>query len=235
MAKLLKILGRITGGILEWVLILVIFAAFAIRFSAVQTYIGELATDYLSKEMKAEFRIGKVDIYFFDRVALDDVFVRDPKGDTLASLETIKVQLSLLNLNADRIVIKNVTLENGRVGINRDSITGDYNYFFITDYFDSGPKKKKKKQNNVLIRSLDIENVHLTYDDYRKSYNDFGMDYDHLNLREVTLHAKDITIVGNSYAFNVEHLSAKEKCGLILNRLQASAEVSDKGILLYIV
>jgi len=233
MAKLLKIVSRILGGILEWILVIVIFIAFAVRTSAVQTYIGRLATDFLSKEMDAEFRIGKVDIYFFDRVALDDVFVRDQKGDTLASLESIKVQLSLLNLSANKIVLKNITLKEGRVGIDRDSLTGDYNYWFITDYFDSGTKTKKKKEpTDLTIRSLDIENVHLTYNDYRKTYNEFGIDYDHLDLRNVVLHAKDFSIRGKNYAFVVDHLSAKEKCGLDLKRLSTGCVIGEKGIFL---
>jgi len=230
MAKLLKIVSRIIGGILEWVLILVIFVAFAVRTSAVQTFIAQKATAFLSKEMDAEFRIGKVDLYSFDRVALDDVFVRDQQGDTLASLGSIKVELDLFSLGGSRIVIDNITLKEGRVGLNRDTITGDYNYWFITDYFDSGPSKKPKKKTNLTINSLDIDNVHLTYDDYRKTYNEFGMDYDHLDLRNVQLHARNFTIRGKEYAFVLDHLSAKEKSGLDLKRLQAKCAIGSKGI-----
>ena len=84
MAKVLKILGRIVGISFEWVLLVLILFAFAIRTSQFQTYLGSLATNFLSKELNTELRIGKIDIVFFDKVYLKDVFVRDLHGDTLA-------------------------------------------------------------------------------------------------------------------------------------------------------
>lgn len=233
MAKLLKITGRIIGGTFEWLLILLIVIAFAIRTSRVQTFLAEVATDFLSKELHTELRIGKVDIYFFDRLALDDVFVRDLKGDTLASLGSIQVVLSSLNLATNKVTLSNISLEEGRVGVNRDTLTGDYNYEFIVDYFDSGSSKhKKKKPMQVTVRSLDIDHVDITYDDYRKSYSDFGMDYDHLGFRDVVLHAKDFRTEGKNFSFTLQKLSAREKCGIFLRRLQGSCKVGEKGIFL---
>lgn len=232
MANLLKITSRILGGILEWVLFLLIFALFAIRYSAVQTYVAGVATDFLSKEMKAEFHIGKVDIFLFDQVELTDVFVRDPKGDTLASLGTVRVRVSLLNLNPDKPVLNEISLEDGRVAISRDSVTGDYNYFFITDYFDSKPSGKPKKKTDVTIRELNLKNIHFTYDDNRKGVNDYGMDYDHLDFTDLFLYAHDFTIKGKEYRVELDKLSAREKSGLKLQKLSTSAFIGDKGIFL---
>ncbi|MES2555827.1 MAG: translocation/assembly module TamB domain-containing protein [Bacteroidota bacterium] len=232
MAKILKILAKIIGSTLEWLLILIIAVAFAIRTSPFQTYLAELATDYLSKELDTELHIGKVDIYFFDRLALDDVFVRDQHGDTLASLGSIDVTLQSLNLSANKMVLKNIALNNGRVGISRDSIKGDYNYAFIADYFNSGSKKKGSEPMDVTVRSLDIDQVDITYDDYRKTYNEFGMDYDHLDFRNVVLHTNEFESDGKTFAFDIEQLSASEKCGIVLNRLEAHCLIGYRGILL---
>lgn len=232
MAKILKILAKIIGGTLEWSLILIIAVAFAIRTSTFQTYLAELATNYLSKELDTELHIGKVDIYFFDRLSLDDVFVRDQHGDTLASLGSIDVTLQSLNLNANKMVLKNIALNEGRVGISRDSLEGEYNYAFIADYFSSGSKKKGSDPMDVTVRSLDIDQVDITYDDYRKTYSEYGMDYDHLDFRNVVLHTKGFESDGETFAFDVEKLSASEKCGIVLRRLEARCLIGSRGILL---
>lgn len=232
MAKLLKILAKIIGSTLEWSLILIIAVAFAIRTSAFQTYLAELATDYLSKELDTELHIGKVDIYFFDRLSLDDVFVRDQQGDTLASLGSIDVTLQSLNLSANKMTLRNIALNEGRVGISRDSVKGDYNYAFIADYFSSGSKSTGSKPMDVTVRSLDIDQVDITYDDYRKSYNDYGMDYDHLNFKNVILEVNEFESDGKTFAFNLEKLSAREKCGIVLHRLKARCLIGYRGILL---
>ncbi|TSJ44757.1 translocation/assembly module TamB domain-containing protein [Fluviicola chungangensis] len=234
MAKVLKILGRIVGISFEWVLLVLILFAFAIRTSQFQTYLGSLATNFLSKELDTELRIGKIDIVFFDKVYLKDVFVRDLHGDTLASLNQIMVRVKNFDLGGDYINLKSVGLSKGRVGIERDSITGDYNYEFIADYF-SGKKSKKKKSDppKVTIENVDVEWVTISYDDNRKGRNTYGMDYDHLRFKDVILHIVDFKEEKGILAFQVKHLQTQEKCGFWLKRLFANAVIDPhKGILL---
>lgn len=234
MAKVLKILGRIVGISFEWVLLLLILFAFAIRTSQFQTYLGTLATNFLSKELDAEFRIGKIDVVFFDKVYLKDVFVRDQHGDTLASLQQIMVRVKDFDLSGDYIRLKSVGLLNGRVGIERDSINGDYNYEFIADYF-SGKKSHKKKSDppSVTVDNIDIEWVTISYDDNRKDYDEFGMDFSHLKFQDVILHITNFREEKGIMAFQLKHLQTKEKSGFWLKRLFAKALINpDKGVML---
>ncbi len=234
MAKVLKILGRIVGISFEWVLLVLILFAFAIRTSQFQTYLGTLATNFLSKELNTELRIGKIDIVFFDKIYLKDIFVRDLHGDTLASLNQIMVRVKNFDLGGDYINLKSVGLLKGRVGIERDTITGDYNYEFIADYF-SGKKSKKPKSDppKVTIENVDIEWVTISYDDNRKGRNTYGMDYDHLKFNDVILHITKFKEEKGVIAFQVSHLQTQEKSGFWLKRLFANAIINpDKGVLL---
>nr|WP_294859382.1 translocation/assembly module TamB domain-containing protein [uncultured Fluviicola sp.] len=234
MAKVLKILGRIVGISFEWVLLLLILFAFAIRTSQFQTYLGSLATNFLSKELNTELRIGKIDIVFFDKVYLKDVFVRDLHGDTLASLNQIMVRVRSFDFGGEYIHLKSVGLLKGRVGIERDSINGDYNYEFIADYF-SGKKSRKTKSEppKVTVDNVDIEWVTISYDDNRKGRNTFGMDYDHLRFNDVILHIVDFKEEKGILAFQLKHLQTQEKSGFWLNRLFANAVIDPhKGVLL---
>lgn len=233
MAKLLKIIGRIIGISFEWLFILIIVFAFSIRTSTFQTYLGKMVTDFLSKELEAEFRIGKIDVVFFDKIYLHDVFVRDQHADTLASLAQIMVRVKDFSFSGDRIELRSVNLLTGKVGIERDSINGDYNYEFIADYF-SGNKTKTKGSDppKVTIEALNIENVDVSYDDYRKGYNTFGMDYDHLDLKNIYLHISGFTEEAGIVHLDIDHLSAYEKSGFWLNKLQAHLQLDpNRGML----
>lgn len=207
---------------------------FAIRTSQFQTFLGEVATNFLSKELDAELRIGKIDVQFLDKLLLKDVFVRDQNGDTLASLNRIEVIVESLDLQKNKVTLSNIQLLEGRVGISRDSLKGDYNYWFITDYFDSGkPSKKKTKPINLVIQSLDISKVNISYDDNRKGYSDYGMDYDHLFFNEVELHAKQFKVGDGTFSFFLAHLSTEERCGFKLKRLRSNCFIDqDRGIFL---
>lgn len=230
MTKLIKILGRIVGTTLEWVSVLIIFLVFAVRTSWFQTYLASIATDFLSSELKTTLRIDKVDIYFFDRVNLKGVFVRDLHGDTLASLENIDVALSTFDIEKNEFSLRKIELNVGKVGIHRDSVKGDYNYWFITDYFASESSSPPPKAPLITIHNLDLNRIDFDYQDYRKSYNEFGMDYDHLEFDNIQLHVRDLVTDGKNFNFDLRHLSTEEHAGFKLRQFKALCEVGDKGI-----
>ena len=230
MTKVFKIIGRFLGISLEWILITIIVFAFAIRTSPVQTYLAQKATEFLSKELNTTIRIDKVSIVFIDRVALDGVFILDQQKDTLASIETIYVTLDELNLDKNYIKLGKAELEKGRIHINRDKITGDYNYWFLSDYFSSGKSTSVKKPMKISLSQLQLSDINFKYDDYRKDYSTYGMDFDHLNLHNVFLNATDFSSDKGVITAKIKELRAKEKSGFILTKFSADAAVSSKGI-----
>ncbi len=230
MTKVFKIIGRFLGISLEWILIAIIVFAFIIRTSPVQTYLAQKATEFLSKELNTTIRIDKVAIVFIDRVALDGVFILDQQKDTLASIGTIYITLDELNLDKNYVKLGKAELEKGLIHINRDKITGDYNYWFLSDYFSSGKTKSGTKPMKINLSKLQLSDVSIKYDDYRKSYSTFGMDFDHINLKHVYLTAEDFKSDKGVISTKITELRAIEKSGFILTKFSANASVSSKGI-----
>ncbi len=201
MTKIIKIIGRIVGISFEWILIFILLFAFVIRTSPVQTYIASFATNFLSKELKTEFRIGKVSIVSFDKLALEEVLVRDQKQDTLASIPRVYVTLKSLNLRANKVVLNKIELDKGIIKLNRDKTTGDYNYWFITDYF-AGGGSSGGKAIDLYLNEIRLNDVKFNYDDNRKYYSTFGVDYDHIHLKHVNIIATDISVIGETIKAN---------------------------------
>ncbi len=234
MVKILKILARTVGISLEFVLLLLIGFAFGIRTSAFQTFLGQQATAFLSKDMDANIRIGKVEIIFIDKVLLKDVYVEDKTGDTLASIGTILATLDDYDLDKQEFVLGNALIETGTISLFRDSIKGEYNYQFLVDYFDSGKKTTSSSEPpKITVKSIDLKKINFAYNDYRKSYSDFGMDFDHLDFKNVYLSASNFSSNAGVIKTTITHFSAKEKCGLWLSKLAATCTINpDKGLFL---
>ena len=230
MTKVFKILGRVIGISFEWILITVIVFAFVIRTSAVQTFLAQKATVFLSSELDTKIRIDRVSIVFIDRVALDGVFVLDKNQDTLASIGRIYATLDELNLQKNYLKLENVELEKGTIHLNRAKTTGDYNYEFLTDYFSGKKRKTASKPFDVHLNNLKLADINLKYDDYRKYYSTFGMDYDHIDLRHIYLNVANFKTKKDGIALEILHLQAKEKSGFILEDFNGLAEVSGSGI-----
>jgi hypothetical protein len=232
MSKIMKFIGRFFSILVDVLLIALIVFAFAVRTTPFQTFLAKQATSFLSSELGTELRIDEVAIVFFDRVALKGVYVEDLAGDTLADIQTLHVKLKALDLVKNKITIASVELDQGNVHLIRDSLTADYNYWFITDYFASGPSTSDSKPMSLDLERVQLTNVHFRYDDMRKSYSDFGMDWDHLDFKNVNLIAKNIQIEGNDIACVISELNTTEKCGFVLDQLYTKARIIKKGIYL---
>ena len=110
MVKILKIIGRLVGIPLEWLLIFVIIFLFAIRTSSFQTYLAHKVAAYFSSELHTKVSLEKVDIVFFDQLYLDKILILDLQKDTLLSLNTIGVKFKNLRIFGNKIKIKDVEL-----------------------------------------------------------------------------------------------------------------------------
>jgi hypothetical protein len=232
MAKIFKIIGRTLGISLEWILILFTAFAFLIRTSPVQTYLASIATDFLSKELNTTIKVNQVAITFFDRVALDGVFALDQNNDTLAYIETLHLNISKLDLKNQEVTIDNASLEGGNIHISRKKKDGVYNFQFIIDYFDSGKPKTKSEPFLVYVDALSLDDINFRYDDYRKGYNEYGVDFDHIHLQKLYLEAEDFNNEDGLLSFAVNELHFNEKSGFNLSQLSGKAQIGEPGILI---
>lgn len=229
MVKLLKFLGRTLGGIVEWTMILVILLAFLIRTSSVQTYLAKQTASYLSKELDAKVEIDKVDIYFFDRVALKGINVEDQQGETLLNAQQILVNLDKISFKKKSYAIGAAEIHKAFIHIQRDK-DGVFNYAFIKDYFVK--PKKEKSYIDFNLRYASLSETRFLYDDHMHEKKEKGMDYFHLDVRDIAGEVLNLKIDKDTIFGDIQGFTAKEKCGFDLQCLSTHAKVSPKGIYL---
>lgn len=230
MTKVFKILGRILGISLEWILILITVFAFVIRTSTVQTYIAQKATEYLSKELQTTIRIERVSIVFIDRIAVDGILVLDKNNDTIASIKTLYGSLRDLSLKKKYIKLDEVELEGGTVHVSREKEKGIYNYQFIIDFFATEKVKKGEKPFDVTLDKLILSSVDVKYDDNRKGYSTYGVDFDHLDLKDVSLSIFNFTSRSGVITAEIAEMEAKEKSGFVIDNLSTIVSASQTGL-----
>ncbi|MCR9174126.1 MAG: translocation/assembly module TamB [bacterium] len=229
MAKVLKFLGRTLGGIVEWTMILVILLAFLIRTSAVQTYLAQKTASYLSGELNAKVNIDKVDIYFFDRVALGGLRIHDQQGETLLKANRILVNLDNISIKKKSYTIAEAKIQKAFIHIQRDK-DSVFNYAFIKDYFVK--PKKKKSYVDFNLRYAKLSDTRFRYDDHLHEKKEKGMDYFHLDARDIAGEILNLKMDKDTITGDIQRFTAKEKCGFDLECLSTHAKVSPKGIYL---
>ena len=144
MAKVLKFLGRIFGIAVEWILLSVLLLAFIVRFPSVQSFFARQATSFLSSELHTTVKVDQLEIVFLNKIALKGLIIKDMKKDTLISVDELLVTLDELKIFKNEFVLDQVSLKKGKINVQRDKISGDYNYAFLQDYFGSTEKSTSK-------------------------------------------------------------------------------------------
>lgn len=229
MVKLLKILGKTVLGILEWLLIIIIFLAFAIRTSTFQTYLAGKASNYMSKELGTTIRIDEVAITFLDRVSLEGVYVEDQEGDTLLYVNTLFANLSSYDLETKLIKLDAVGLEHGNIEIKKYAGNDKPNFQFIVDYF-SKDQPTSSEPFDFRVTNLDLKDVYFSFDDFNVEKTDFGIDFSHLDANSVNLSAEDVRYYKDEVTLNLTNVNLTEQSGLVLEQLDAQIEVGPKGL-----
>jgi hypothetical protein len=231
MAKVLKFLGRIFGIAVEWILLSVLLLGFIVRFPSVQSYFARKATSYLSSELHTTVKIDQLEIVFLNKIALKGLMIKDLKNDTLVSMDELLVTIDKLKIAKNEFVLGQLALKKGKINIQRDKIKGAFNYAFLEDYFASSDKTtSKSKPINLDLKRVSLSNFHIKYDDNRKSKIPYGVDYDHLELKNVHLLATKFKVRGNDLAFQLDQLRLKERAGIKINQLSAHVSILKKGL-----
>ncbi|MEY3075638.1 MAG: hypothetical protein RJB25_1281, partial [Bacteroidota bacterium] len=231
MTKVLKIAGLTLAILLEWLLILVIVLAFAIRSSWVQTYLANQATSYLSKELHAKVQIGAVDIVLFRYIDLKDIYLEDPDKKPVLALKHLYLGLDKFKLLQNQLLIDKIRLYGGKIYLSRAAKDGKYNFAFLEDYFSSDTPSQST-DFEVQLSELSMERMYFSYHDFRKDTLDFGLDYDHLALQSLRLKATQIQTKGDGFKCQIKQLQFIDRSGFELSNLKAAASFSEKGLLL---
>lgn len=230
MAKILKLL-RIGNGILfELLLAFLIVFAFLVRTSPVQTKLAQFASSYFSKELKTTFKVDRVSIVFFNKIALDGVTIKDKQHKNIAQFQSLFLTLRSINNIKKEIRFKKLEVKNGDFNLYQAKTTGDFNFDFIIDYFSSPDESKSSKSYALKIDKLSLINVDARYDDYNfKNFSD-EINYDHVELKKLYVFANDFSFKNGVIKASIHQLSLHERCGLNIKQFSCYAKVSNRGI-----
>lgn len=129
MKKLLKI--SVVIGILLF--ISTVFFYYLINQPAFQNWLVGQITETLSDKLKAKVHVGHVQVHFFNKLELRDIYVEDQQGDTLVHAQKLYASVRRFQPLQKKIYLDNIELLTPTVNIYRMPGRKAYNYQFIID------------------------------------------------------------------------------------------------------
>lgn len=228
MRKGIKILAKVLSALLLLAIFLPLCLALLLMLDPVQNYVVEKAAAFASRKLETTVSIGRVDIGFFDRVRLTDLYVEDYQQDTLLFAGRVEAAVGSLGLLGGGIVLREAELSDALLDL-KETPEGVMN---IKQLIDRISRKKSDGGGKFLLtfRNLKADSLEFRLrrnDDRKRPY---GVDWSDMRLRGITAELKDFTIDGPTISGEIARLAGRERSGFVLDDLSGRLYLVNGGI-----
>lgn len=137
--KRFRTVFRWLGYSLLFFLFLTFLISLLVQVPIVQNWVVQRVSQRLAKDLGAEVKVGHVRLNVFEDLLVEDLLVRDLKGDTLlySARAYLNVEQPLISALKKHMVFESVELEQTVCYLKTD-VEGNTNYGFIQQYFLDG-------------------------------------------------------------------------------------------------
>ncbi|MFO7864583.1 MAG: hypothetical protein R6U85_11320, partial [Salinivirgaceae bacterium] len=198
--------------------------------SGIQTRLSQLVARQLESVTNSEIHIGHIYLKPFRTLELNDVYVSDDQKDTLFYIEQLSASITWLGISSGYIWLDEVNLDNGRVYFNTDS-TGEMNLLRFINSFGSSTDTSSS-DFTLRISNINVRETHFRLTGYRPEYVPYGMNYEDMFFKNLNLDSEEFKLVNSDISMNIQHLSGREQCGLVIDTIRGDFVMDSAGIAL---
>jgi hypothetical protein len=218
-------------SLLAIVVLIPILIALLLLIPAVQNKVVDWAALYASEFFGSELLIGGIYLEPFTTVRLDDVLIRDFKGDTLIFSSAIHVQLHSIKTESIEINLDEVEVENGYFNLviyENDSLSN------LQHWMEAFPSSSDSSASgDVVIRSNEVRLKDMQFVFENQNIESAGprqVDFNHLGVDGLSGRFTNVSIVNDSITANMYGLQLEEKSGFKIKHFTAHASVNSNVI-----
>lgn len=220
MKKALKIILSSVSGLVIFIIMLPILLSMILQISAVQNFVVAQISAKLSQVASTKISISHVDIEFFTKAVLSDVYIEDQRGDTMIYAKNLKVAINGINFLTGKISLGSTTLSGGKVYLYKDSL-GVMNIKQVFDNFK--PKVPPPNPPNFRLTATELNLLHTRFkmDEYGAPKQDYGVNFKAMEFSDINFQAHDLNVFNYNVWLSIEHISLRERSGFYLQHLSS--------------
>ena len=232
MLKTIKKIGfyslRTVANLFEIVFFFSLVFIFFIRSNWVQTQVASSLAAFYSYELDTDVSIESIKINGFEYAEINGLFIGDRHNDTLLYIPHANGALADLSLDSKFAILSGVNSEGARLKIQKYKGETEFNLKFLIDYFAT--EEVKSSTFTMKIKEINLNKAHLTYYDWNKEVKEYGMDYSHLDIWDISGKIIGLRNRGEFTTMNIEGLALTERSGFRLDSLSAHLLVNSRKI-----
>lgn len=196
----------------------------------VQRTAAQFLAGWASERLGAEVRIGNIAIKPFSKVILEDVYVGDLRGDTLFALQRLRLERLTIHPRAQLVKVGAFEVNTGRFALAKAEGDEHSNLTNLLQRLSSSDSSSSNAPWRIHVATFAVEGMHFSYMDAGKDTIPFGVDFDHVDVRDVHVEGHVLQVEGDSVSAHLQALSLRERSGLAVEQLAGATVVSGRGI-----
>jgi hypothetical protein len=197
--------------ILAGLLGLIILAVAVLQVPAVQRSLVQKALSSISEKTHSRIEVGSVNIFFTHSVVLHDIFIESRQRDTLMSIQTLAIDVNLLELFSHVIELHTIRIDSLTTHITRTLPDSSFNFDFIIKVLsadstsvDSNIEASPKAKWKILLGKVNLNGIYGTYDDevsglnLRLQLGTLKASIDRSDLDKIQFHVDELSLANTS-------------------------------------
>lgn len=196
----------------------------------VQNRIRTITDTELSHLLGARVQTGRLTIRPFNRVMLSDITLVDSGGtDTMATVSRVSAGIELWKLIADGDIVVDYAMVDGMsLNVWRADSASPLNVQPVLDHLRSDRPRDRQTPFELRINTVIVRRASATYDVRSAVPADSGrFDPNHIRVEDLAVNAYIPRISPRDVRVDLDHLSARERCGFNLRRVSARLAFAD--------
>jgi hypothetical protein len=216
--KIIKKFVQLTALLLMLIIAIPATGFLLLKNENVQNYCLNRIIMSLSEKTGATMAIGNINLTFFYRMRLNDVYIADNAGDTLIFVKTLTTGIRSLNISKKEVTLGSINLDKAVVALSVDS-----SYMLNLKNFLSklnGKGGSGKDTWTINLNNIRLRNSRFTFKHFYGKQVDFGVNYTNMVLSDINADLKRFSPKKDSLSFQIKALHFREQSGFVLENLK---------------
>ena len=202
---------------LFWIFYAIPFVSLKIPY--VQHRVSNIASRELSEYLGVPVKVGNVDIKWFNRIVLDDLYLEDQDGETLFEAGHVAAGFEALPLMKGKFVFTSVRLFGFSLNLKKKTADSPLNLQFVIDAFASRDTLKQKPNIDLRFNSILIRRGNLRFDEESTPLTPGRFNDKHIDIKDISAKISLKAFNKDSLNANIKKMSFSEVSGFSLEKL----------------
>lgn len=204
---------------------------FLFKQPLVQSMAARKVTEWVSVKTGDSLIIGLLDIDFFKGIEIKHLDLRDSLGMPMMYISQLKTRPSLFKLLSGKIFFHSVSMDTVDFRLIEHKGANNYSFIKFINKLSSGNSSSPGSVFKLNIKMLKMAHFHFQLKNENEQSQDSPkntVNYSDIDVFNASITAHNFFIVNDSIGFHLDNLTAREKSGLILRKLESDMVISGR-------